>query len=208
VEEKVDRAVEEDPVQDREITPGIIYINRRRLETQESGQVYKITGPETWMQVASPGKMPAIPSPRQVTGNLVRERAIMPGRVPTREQAIMHGQVPTRERAILGEEDPTMYMPTGGVMFTSGITPITNGSSEIIVIPGAIQTPPILTGWIPRKQIATGAHNERIVINRQPGRPKERHSIHNLPGRQVLPVPVPELPEEDNWWPDFSLTLK
>ena len=47
VEEKEDRAVEEDPVQGREITPGIIYINRRRLETQESGQVYKITGPET-----------------------------------------------------------------------------------------------------------------------------------------------------------------
>jgi hypothetical protein len=86
------------------------------------------------MQVASPEKMPAIPSPQQVTDNLVRVRAIMPGRVPTREQAIWLG------------EDPTMYMPTGGVMFTSGITPITNGSSEIIIVPGAIQTPPILTG--------------------------------------------------------------
>jgi hypothetical protein len=30
-------------------------------------------------------------------------------------------------------------------MFTNGITPITNGSNEII-IPGAIQTPPIITG--------------------------------------------------------------
>jgi hypothetical protein len=31
-------------------------------------------------------------------------------------------------------------------MFTNGITPITNGSNEIIIIPGAIQTPPIITG--------------------------------------------------------------
>jgi hypothetical protein len=83
--EKEDRVLVEGPVGDREITLGIIYINRRRLETPGSGQVYKITGPETWMQVASPGKMPAIPSPQQVTDKLVLVRATMPGRVPTRE---------------------------------------------------------------------------------------------------------------------------
>jgi hypothetical protein len=91
VEEKEDQAVEkedlavEDPVQDREIMLEIIYINRRRLETPESGQGYKITGQETCIRVASPGKMPAIPSPQQVTGNLVLVQAIIPGRVPTRE---------------------------------------------------------------------------------------------------------------------------
>jgi hypothetical protein len=45
--EKEGRVALEDPVQDREITLEIIYINRRRLETPESGLEYKITGPET-----------------------------------------------------------------------------------------------------------------------------------------------------------------
>ena len=84
VVEKEDQVVE-DPVQDREIMLEIIYINRRRLEIPESGQGYKITGQETCMRVASRGKMPAIPSPQQVTGNLVLAQAIIPVRVPTRE---------------------------------------------------------------------------------------------------------------------------
>lgn len=82
--EKGDRE-EEGPEPDREITLAIICINRRRLETPESGQVYKIAGPETWLWVASPGKMPAMPSPQRVTDNLVLLRGITPGRVPTRE---------------------------------------------------------------------------------------------------------------------------
>jgi hypothetical protein len=99
VAEKEDRAVEkegrvvekegqvavEDQVGDREVTLVIIYINRRRLEIPESGQAYKITGQETCMRVASRGKMPAIPSPQQVTDNLVLAQAIIPVRVPTRE---------------------------------------------------------------------------------------------------------------------------
>jgi hypothetical protein len=80
---QIDRVLEktglvalEDLVQDREITLAIIYINRLRLETPESGLVFKITGPET--------RMPVIPSPLQVTDSQVLVQAIMPGLVQTR----------------------------------------------------------------------------------------------------------------------------